>query len=90
MQVTPQGFGVMTARMKQFSEELCEGRLLLALEGGYHLDGIAQSIQHTLYALAGYTPQLYVGAEADASTSLDRVIADVHAQHAQTWPLFKA
>jgi acetoin utilization deacetylase AcuC-like enzyme len=90
MQVTPVGFGTMTARMKKLSEELCEGRLLLALEGGYHIDGIAQSIQHTLYALAGHTPQLYVGAEADAPTSLDRVIADVHAQHAQSWPLFKA
>jgi acetoin utilization deacetylase AcuC-like enzyme len=90
MQVTPVGFGIMAARMKQLSEELCEGRLLLALEGGYHIDGIAQSIQHTLNALAGHTPQLYVGAEADVPASVDRIIAEVYAQHAQSWPLFKA
>ena len=61
MDVTPVGFGKMTFRLKQLTEELCRGRLLLALEGGYHLDGIAQSVQHTLNALAGHNAQLYDG-----------------------------
>lgn len=93
MQVTPQGFGVMTARLKKLSLELCQGRLLLALEGGYHINGIAQSIQHTLHALAGHNAQCYddaVGAEGTSTSSVDRIIEKVRAIHAQSWPLLNA
>jgi acetoin utilization deacetylase AcuC-like enzyme len=93
MDVTPIGFGTMTSRLKQLAEELCQGRLLLALEGGYHLDGIAQSIQHTLNALAGHNAQLYdgnTGVQPASQASVGRVIAEVRKVHAQTWPVFKA
>jgi acetoin utilization deacetylase AcuC-like enzyme len=93
MDVTPIGFGTMTSRLKQLAEELCQGRLLLALEGGYHLDGIAQSVQHTLNALAGHNAQLYDGntdVQSGSQASVGRVIAEVRRVHAQTWPVFKA
>jgi len=93
MQVTPSGFGAMTLRLKQLAEELCQGKLLLALEGGYHIDGIAQSIQHTLNALAGHNTQIYEGgaaAESLSQSSVGGVIADVCTTHAQSWPVLKA
>lgn len=92
MQVTPIGFGAMTLRLRHIAEELCQGRLLLALEGGYHIDGIAQSVHHTINALAGHTTQLYDGSadtHASSSSSVGRVIKDVYTMHAQKWPIFK-
>jgi acetoin utilization deacetylase AcuC-like enzyme len=93
MDVTPVGFGKMTSRLKQLAEELCQGRLLLALEGGYHLEGIAQSIQHTLNALAGLNAQLYdgdTGVQSASQASVGRIIAGVRKVHAQKWPVLKA
>jgi len=93
MQVTPSGFGSITATLKQLAAEVCEGRLLLALEGGYHIEGIAESVQHTLSALAGQGQQLYEGGEdlePGSRVSVDRIIAEVHNAHSQKWPIFKA
>lgn len=92
MQVTPVGFGMMAARLKQLAEELCGGRLLLALEGGYHIEGIALSIQHTLDALCGLNAGQYSGSGSSipaANSSVSRVIGDVCRTHAQYWPCFK-
>jgi acetoin utilization deacetylase AcuC-like enzyme len=87
MQVTPVGFGKMTARMKFLAEELCQGRLLLALEGGYHIEGISQSVLHTLNALSGYNAQLYA-VDPVLHANVGRVIAQVHKIHAESWPVF--
>jgi acetoin utilization deacetylase AcuC-like enzyme len=92
MQVTPAGFGTMTTSLKQLAAEVCEGRLLLALEGGYHIQGIAESIYHTLNALAASNAQLHdtgPGAGTGSSLSVDRVISEVRRVHSQTWPIFK-
>ena len=40
MMVTPKGFARMTRIVKELAEEVCQGRLVLALEGGYHLNGL--------------------------------------------------
>jgi acetoin utilization deacetylase AcuC-like enzyme len=87
MDVTPSGFGAMTAMLKQLAEELCEGRLLLALEGGYHIAGIAQSIHHTINALLQNN---VAGAQSSASAAVERIIQDVYAAHAQNWPVFNS
>ncbi len=52
MDVTPQGFYDMTRIIRQLAETVCGGRLLFVLEGGYHLQGIAQSVKQTLRALS--------------------------------------
>jgi acetoin utilization deacetylase AcuC-like enzyme len=92
MDVTPAGFGKMTARLKQLAEELCRGRLLLALEGGYHIDGCAQAVHHTINALAGHSSQLYDGSadtHSPSSSYVGRVIKEVYRMQAHTWPIFK-
>ncbi len=53
MRVSVAGFAAMTQRLCELAEELCQGRLLLSLEGGYHLKALPSSIQATLSALLG-------------------------------------
>lgn len=53
MQVSTSGFAMMTGYLKHLADELCEGRLLFALEGGYNVDALAHSIKATFDILLG-------------------------------------
>ncbi len=53
MQVTVDGFAAITVILKELAAELCGGKLLLSLEGGYHLKALAHSIRATLEVLLG-------------------------------------
>jgi acetoin utilization deacetylase AcuC-like enzyme/formylglycine-generating enzyme required for sulfatase activity len=45
MNVTANGFAEMTSIVKGIAERCCEGRLVSVLEGGYSLDGLAESVE---------------------------------------------
>ena len=45
MRVTTEGFAELTRIVKQMAEEHCQGRLVSVLEGGYHLDSLAASVE---------------------------------------------
>ncbi|MBI4464824.1 MAG: histone deacetylase [Acidobacteria bacterium] len=49
--VTPEGFATITRLVCELAEELCQGRLVSVLEGGYRLDGLAESVAAHLQAL---------------------------------------
>jgi len=51
MQVTEAGFAAMARRIKRLAAECCDGRLVLALEGGYDLEALAASVQAVLEEL---------------------------------------
>lgn len=51
MKVTPRGFYDMTKILLNLANEICDGKILLTLEGGYHIQGISDSVQNTIYAL---------------------------------------
>ncbi len=53
MGVTAAGFGYLTQVLVELANELCQGRLVLALEGGYALEGLASGVLASLAALAG-------------------------------------
>lgn len=53
MQVTPKGFARMTRVLLGLAGEVCQGRLLLTLEGGYHLEGLRLSTLAVLQELLG-------------------------------------
>jgi acetoin utilization deacetylase AcuC-like enzyme len=53
MNVTERGFAAMCSAVKSLADEVCDGKLVLALEGGYDLDGLAQSAHACLEVLAG-------------------------------------
>ena len=53
MQVTVGGYARMATMLKQLATELCQGRLVFALEGGYHLQALAHSVKATIEVLLG-------------------------------------
>ena len=55
MLVSPKGYARMTRLMLQLAREVCENRLLLSLEGGYHLEGLRLSVFAVLKELLGET-----------------------------------
>ncbi len=53
MQVSVAGFSQMVSILKGLASELCQGKLVFALEGGYHILALAHSIKATLEVLLG-------------------------------------
>ncbi|MCX8044553.1 MAG: histone deacetylase [Desulfobacterota bacterium] len=51
MNVTPYGFYEMAKILVELADEICQGRILFTLEGGYHHEGLATSVLSTLRAL---------------------------------------
>lgn len=45
MNVTTKGFAELTKIVKEIAEKCCDGRLVSLLEGGYNLDGLANSVE---------------------------------------------
>lgn len=55
MTVTEAGFAGLAERTRDLAAALCQGRLVLLLEGGYNLDALAGSVVATINALDGST-----------------------------------
>lgn len=55
MQVTTTGFAGMTGIIKGLADELCLGRLVFTLEGGYNQEALATSVKATFDVLMGKT-----------------------------------
>ena len=56
MELTRHGYGMMTQALMHAADELCGGRLVVTLEGGYNLDALRNSVDHMLTAMATYDP----------------------------------
>ncbi len=54
MYVTESGFHQMTNIVLQLASSCCDGRLVSVLEGGYHLNALAASVEVHLAALVGF------------------------------------
>ncbi|HEX77900.1 MAG TPA: histone deacetylase [Dehalococcoidia bacterium] len=53
MQVSTTGIGHMVALLRGLAQELCQGRLVFALEGGYYYPSLAASVKATFDVLLG-------------------------------------
>ena len=86
MRVTPQGFGAMTHILMEIVDQCCRGRLVMALEGGYGLDGLRDSVRQVVRELAGLqsTDPLPLMAAADRR-KVDHVIWRVRRIHGRYW-----
>jgi acetoin utilization deacetylase AcuC-like enzyme len=51
--VTPQGFAAITQVVVDLADELCQGRIVSVLEGGYRLEGLADSVTAHVRSLQG-------------------------------------
>ena len=65
MAVTTAGFAWLSRSMVALAEELCAGRLVLVLEGGYYLQGLAEGVLASLLEMSGEE-----GAELAAPSAL--------------------
>jgi acetoin utilization deacetylase AcuC-like enzyme len=53
LQLTIGGYANIARALKDLADELCDGRLVFTLEGGYHLEALAYSILNTFAVLLG-------------------------------------
>ncbi len=53
MAVTAEGYSYMTKVLVELAEELCGGKLVLVLEGGYNFQGLKDGMLATLHEMAG-------------------------------------
>ena len=51
--ITPQGYAAITRVIVKLADELCQGRVISVLEGGYRLDGLAESVAAHVKVLRG-------------------------------------
>jgi acetoin utilization deacetylase AcuC-like enzyme len=81
--VSVDGYGALVAALKGAAAELCDGRLLLALEGGYHLVALPWSIRRTIEVLRGepLTPDPLGAIASDTPRGFDAMLAEVKALH---------
>jgi acetoin utilization deacetylase AcuC-like enzyme len=79
LNVTLGGFAALSASLCALSDELCDGRLIAVLEGGYDLDALSYGVVNLFNAMRGSkdAPADPLGPapdrEADASSVIERV-----------------
>ncbi len=56
MSLSVEGYGALMSRLRALAGELCGGKLVIALEGGYDLDAIARGTRRTIEVLLGDEP----------------------------------
>lgn len=84
MRVTVTGFAQMVSVLRQLAKDLCQGQLVLTLEGGYHLRALSYSVKATFEVLLGKTEfEDPLGKSADGGTEPDvaAVIQQAKAVH---------
>ena len=86
MNVTPEGFAGLTRQIMDIADECCEGRLVITLEGGYHINGQRDSVKAVLEELADIRkasiPQLLASAN---ETIVDFALKPVLQIHRNFW-----
>ncbi len=84
MQVSVTGFAQMVKIIRRLGDELCNGRLVFSLEGGYNLRALAASVKATLDMLLGNTTiedplgQSPYRREAPSTASLIKKMKEIH------------
>lgn len=84
MQVTPAGFAVLARKILDIAEEACGGKVVFLLEGGYHLQGLRDSVQEVLRVIAdqGVPPEVRGKA---GRAQIDPVLKRVKEVHRTFW-----
>lgn len=83
MQVSVSGFGQMAKIIKGLADELCGGRLVFTLEGGYNLEALAASVKATFDVLLGSRrlDDPLGGSPRHSALNLDQLIGEIKAVH---------
>jgi acetoin utilization deacetylase AcuC-like enzyme len=82
MEVTERGFAAMASLVKSLADRASDGKLVLMLEGGYDLGGLAHSVHACAEVLAGRREEFTGGAAPEAV----RAIQQTKSALAGLWP----
>lgn len=87
MNVTPNGFARLTRLLLDIADQSCQGRVVFALEGGYDLEGLKESVKSVLKELRGESilGEGEMNFEDVSSPSIDSVIDRVAGVHKGFW-----
>jgi len=85
MDVSDKGFAALAAELAGLSDDLCGGRLLVTLEGGYNLLGLREGAEAVLLQMAAAAPGPEVSAQASPATM--RELAPVIQNIRKYWKL---
>jgi acetoin utilization deacetylase AcuC-like enzyme len=55
-QVSVDGYGALAAMIREAADELCDGRIVVVQEGGYHLTALPWCVRRTIEVLRGDPP----------------------------------
>lgn len=82
--MTADGFAGLMALVDDVAEEVCDGRVVCVLEGGYELSGLSQSVLACARQLSGAAPRArYTGTGRIA----ELVLKHAPALHEDTWKI---
>jgi len=78
------GYAMLCQMLREMADELCEGRLVYTLEGGYHLNVLAHATANTFRSLLGQHPDKYTdpfGPSPYDEPAFDEIIAHLQMTH---------
>jgi acetoin utilization deacetylase AcuC-like enzyme len=83
MRLSCEGYASLIGGLRAVALELCDGRLVLALEGGYDLTALSWSVRNSIEAMLGepVEPDPIGPAAAAAAPDIDPLIAAVRELH---------
>ncbi len=92
MNLSITGYTKLVEAVMALADELCGGKLVCALEGGYHLDVLAHSVLSTLRVLSGSTQAVSdpFGPPAEAERPVSALLDRIQKLHGLTDPPFYA
>lgn len=92
MDLTPSGFGNLTDIIKEIADNFSDGKLLMALEGGYDLSGLRQCVKTVMKSLIGeHDPEKAI-VESDIEKighGADNAIENVKSVQRKYWDCIK-
>lgn len=88
MKVSPQGFAALTRVLLDTAQELCQGKLVVTLEGGYGLEGLRDSVKTVLLELTGATTSVLP--ISNGGGLIGSVLQRVKEIHSPFWKCFSA
>lgn len=86
MRVTSPGFRRLARTILEIADDCCRGRVVMALEGGYDLDGLSRSVRAVIREMAGmddpFTESVLTEKEAEG---VERTVATAARIHNRFW-----
>lgn len=90
LSLTVAGYFKLVKKLKELANDICQGRLILSLEGGYSLEALARAILVTVGELtgAGYSEQIdsaELDEQRENKVNIEAVLTGPREQLRQSW-----